>query len=130
MKEKFDENLRKELLERILQRISYEKQRKMKRRFFFSMAGVILSIIVFILIWPFVYNDFVSSGFAYFLFVIFSHPALMINYLKDFALALLESLPIFGLLLLLSNLIILMIFLRLFIKIRRYSSLNLATSRN
>jgi len=124
------QNLKDNLLEKILNRIEKEKEKKIKKNIILSFSGVIFSVISLFLIWPMVYNDFVGSGFIYYFSTMLMHFDFLRIYFEQFLILLLESLPIFGLLLLLVNLFVFITSLKTLLKNYRYVSFKFLFSRN
>lgn len=129
MNQEINENFKNELLKLILKRIHREEQKRTRRRSICSITILILSIVYLIIIWPFIYNDFIQSGFFYLFSLILSHSEIIFAYFKDSMILILESLPIFGLLLLLSGLIFLVSSIRYLLKNYRYSHLDFSFGR-
>ena len=102
-----------QLLETVLGRIAVKKRRRARRRFVFFAAAFAASAIGSVPAYQFFRAEFYSSGFAQFLWLVFSDPGMAIAYWQDFGLSLLELLPIAGFTTILASVFIFLGSLRL-----------------
>jgi hypothetical protein len=95
------------LFDKIMQRI-YKEQRLLiiKRRIVLFSAGALGSAAAFIPVFRMVQSAFSQSGFLEFFSLLFSDSGLVITYWQNFALALMESLPVMSVAALLGTIFI------------------------
>lgn len=82
-----------------------EKEKKLviiKRRVSFFAVGLALSIVALVPAFKMVWDGISSSGFAQFLSLMFTDSALVMAYWQSFTFTLLESLPIFSIVIFLA----------------------------
>jgi len=118
------------LLKKILHCIEKKQQNKIKREIFLSFLGLLISLIAIPFVFDIAIEDFSETGFVYFLNIIIGHFNLVPLYFKQFGIVLLESLPILGLLLILTDFFILLISLKNLLKNYRYLSLKFLFSHS
>jgi hypothetical protein len=95
------QELPKKLYGDILTRIAQEQRRIERLHAAFLGAVTICSFIVLIPAFQFTLQELSQSGFTRYLSLLFSDSAVVTTYWKEFALSLAESLPLFGITLLL-----------------------------
>lgn len=100
------------LLGTILERIKSAKRRQARMRLMFFSVVLTTSAAGFVPAYQLFQSEFYGSGFAEFLSLLFSDPEVAIAYWQDFALSLLELLPLAGLATLLAILLIFLSSLR------------------
>lgn len=122
MRKNLDYFKRERLMKRILESIREKRQNKIKKEIFLSFFGLLISLATIPFVFQMAYEDFSETGFIYFLTTIIKHLNLTTIYFKQFGIVLLESLPILGLLLLLTNFLVLLIFLKNLLKNYHYLS--------
>jgi hypothetical protein len=111
------------LLETVVNRIEKERGISIRRRIFIFTASAIFSVIAFIPAFQSVHSEFVDSGFTRFFSLLFSDFEIVVAYWQSFAMSLLETLPIMGLLVLTSVSLIFLESMRLLVK-----NINIITS--
>jgi len=93
-----------DLLGKIMQRIDQEKRLlTLKRRLFLFSAGLIGAIILFIPALKGVISGLTQSGFIQYFSLLFSDAEIVLAYWQNYALSLLETLPVMSLILLLAT---------------------------
>ncbi|MGB9609262.1 MAG: hypothetical protein ACPLKV_03270 [Minisyncoccia bacterium] len=122
-------NLNDRLLNQILERIQKEKNKRIRRKTLLAIFGLVFSLCAFLISWPIAYNDFTQSGFVYFLDICISHFDLSNVYFNEILISLLESLPIFGLMIFLLNLFSFLVSLKETLKNSRHLSFKFLFSR-
>ena len=85
------------LLGKIMLRLEQEKKLVIiKRRVAFFSAGLIFSVLALIPAFKMVWDGVASSGFTQFLSLLFTDSGVVMAYWQSFGLTLLESLPVFS----------------------------------
>jgi len=118
------------LLKQILYCIEKRQQNKIKREIFLSFLGLLISLTALPFVFDIAIQDFSETGFVYFFNIIISHFNLVPLYFKQFGIVLLESLPILGLLLILTDFFILLISLKNLLKNYHHLSLKFLFSHS
>jgi len=109
-----------ELFDRIIFSIRREKELRRRRNLIFSFSFlVIVSLIATPLSWMMLVNQAESSGVSYFLSAALSDFGAYLTLWQDFSLAILESLPIAGIMIFLLSLALSVFTLRLFLNRKR-----------
>ncbi len=107
---------RADLFDRIISAIKQEQELQNTRKLFFIFfALLIISFSAMPFSWTVLAKQVESSGFLYFLSSAISDFANIINFWQDFASAMLESLPITGITLFATNIVLALFTLRLFL---------------
>src|SRR3989338_679254 len=101
------------LFDNVLRRIGHEKQRVVRRRFAFFSLTLASSAIGAIPAFQWVMSSFAESGSLEFLSLIFSDFGTVSAYWRSFGFALLESLPVLGIIALLGAVFVFLQSLRL-----------------
>lgn len=101
------------LYEKVLRGIDQERIKRTGRNLLISRTGVVLSVIAFIPAAMYLYNNLYQTGFLQSLTLMSHSGNLVASYWQDLGSALLEMLPITGLVFCLSALFIFLISLRL-----------------
>lgn len=97
----------------VLARIAYEKRRAARLQFACFGAVALLSFIALVPAFGYAAQEFSQSSFKQYLSLFFSDSAIAIGYWKEFSLSLADSLPLFGITLVLSMLFALVSSLKL-----------------
>lgn len=97
----------KRLYGNILARIEIEQTRKAKIRFVLMGTTAICSLLALVPAVQYTAKEFSQSGFLQYLSLIFSDSATIMAYWKEFTFSLAESLPAFGITMILSILFVL-----------------------
>jgi len=104
------------LFDRIIRAIKQEQEFRHTKKIFFTFFGL---LIISLAAAPFSFTIFIEqitkSGFMQFVSITFSHLGNFIIYWKDFGLAILESIPVTGLIIFTINVVLLAFVLRLFL---------------
>lgn len=112
-----DETPPDELFERIILRIGKEeKKQKVKKRIVFFSVFLTISFLGLVYSFVMVQNALISSGFMEFLSLIFSDFSIIAKYWQNFAFTLLESLPVFSIVISLSMLSLVLGFFTFLVK--------------
>ncbi|MDD5547472.1 MAG: hypothetical protein PHN74_01025 [Candidatus Pacebacteria bacterium] len=98
----------KELLGGILSKIEFEKRKIARLRLAFFAGTALASIFGFIPATRYFINELNSSGFHHYASLIFSDGGVLISYWKEFILSLAESLPVLGIIAILSLVFVLL----------------------
>ncbi|HOV88772.1 MAG TPA: hypothetical protein PLB74_01785 [Candidatus Paceibacterota bacterium] len=123
-------NIRRDtLLRRILWRINEERNKRIRKELFLALTGMVIGLVLLPLSLKLSYNNFVETGFVYYLTTIINNYELWGSFFNDFIIVLLESLPIFGFLLILVNLLVIVISLRYIFKNASHFSFKFLFSR-
>jgi len=105
------------LFERIVNRIQIEQKLiTVKRRIFLFSAGLFITILAFIPTIKMAWSGLTESGFLNFFSLIFSDAGIVASYWQNFALSLLETLPVTGLVLFLVVTLVFLEMLKLLTK--------------
>jgi ABC-type phosphate/phosphonate transport system permease subunit len=106
-----------DLLGKIMKRINQEKKiLTLKRRLVLLAAGLIGAIILFIPALRAVISGFAESGFAQYFSLLFSDAEIVLAYWQNYALSLLETLPVMSVILLLATIFAILELLKLLAK--------------
>ncbi|MFA5188789.1 MAG: hypothetical protein WC460_05495 [Patescibacteria group bacterium] len=106
-----------DLFGKIMERIGQEKKLQMlKRRIFILAASLFGALILFIPALKAVISGFVESGFAQYFSLLFSDAGIVLTYWQNYALSLLETLPVVNLILLLATILAILELLKLLVK--------------
>jgi len=106
-----------DLLGKIMKRISEEKRLlTLKRRLVIFSAGLIGAIVLFIPALKGVISGFAESGFTQYFSLLFSDAEIVLVYWQNYALSLLETLPVVNLILLLITVFAILELLKLLAK--------------
>jgi len=113
----------KDLLEKILGRIQKERRLLVvRRRIFVFSCGIAGSIAVFIPALNMVRTGFIESGFTQFFSLLFSDTGTIMAYWKNFAMSLLETMPVLELAILSFSVLAFLEFLKFLLKNIKYIS--------
>ncbi|OGY40908.1 MAG: hypothetical protein A2Y82_03505 [Candidatus Buchananbacteria bacterium RBG_13_36_9] len=106
-----------DLLGKIMKRINQEKRLlTLKRRLFILATGLTGAIVLFIPALKGVISGFAQSGFIQYFSLLFSDAEIVLAYWQNYALSLLESLPVMSLILLLATVFAILELLKLLAK--------------
>jgi len=106
-----------ELLGKIMKRIDQEKRLlTLRRRLFLFSTGLIGAIVLFIPALKGVISGFTQSGFSQYFSLLFSDAEIVLAYWQNYALSLLETLPIVNLILFLATVFAILELLKLLAK--------------
>jgi hypothetical protein len=83
-----------------------------KRRITLVLVGLLGSIGAYIPAWKIVRVEFTKSGFLQFFSLVFSDFSIVVSNVQDFALVLLESLPVLGVTVFMGSIFLLLAFLK------------------
>lgn len=100
----------------IISRIEAENSKAARMRFTMFLGMTLASLSVAIPAFQYAFQEFYKSGLPQYLALIFSDGGTMLAYWQDFTLALAESLPIFGLVMLFSAIFIVLGSLKLMLE--------------
>lgn len=105
------------LFEKITHHIREEQRLlTMKRRLVIFSIGIMGSLAAFIPVFKVVQTGFAESGFMQFFSLLFSDFGIVVSYWQNFAMSLLETLPITSLMMLLATVLVFLESLKLLIK--------------
>lgn len=105
-----------ELLGRVMEKIEQKEHMALKRKLIFHSVFSVLSMAGLVLSWQWLQNNLASTGFWHFFSLLFSDSQVILAYWQNFALALIETLPVTALLLLSAVTLICLTFLKRLIK--------------
>ena len=105
------------LFGRVMEKIQREQRLiNLKRKMVFFAFCLVISIGIFIPVLRAVYSGFVDSGFIALFFLLFSDAGTVMTYWQNYALSLLETLPVTRLILFFATILALMELLRLAVR--------------
>lgn len=105
-----------DLLFKIMKRVEREKIRRLKFGLFFYSLITIISAVIFVWSFRWTGESLIKSGFGQFFSLLFSDFSVVKIYWQNFALALLEAMPLTGLIFILSTFLTLILSLYKLIK--------------
>jgi len=109
------------LLERVMFAIQREQQRQRQRRWLFGLSFALFALSALPFSYLLLANQIKESGVFYFFVSLFMDWGLLLAFGKEYLLAVLESLPITGLMLFLSNLVFILLTWRILITNKAYA---------
>ena len=91
-----------ELLNSILKEIAIRKKHRAQKRFVFGVLTLVVSIAAFFPALQYFNSEIIQSGFYHYISLIVSDGAAILGYWQNFLLLVIESLPVFALILILA----------------------------
>ena len=108
------------LFDRIILAIKWEQELQHTRRLVFGFTGLlVVSFVAFPFSWALLVNQVESSGIFYFISVVISDFGAFLALWQDFGLAILESMPIIGIVVFTVNIALVLFTVRLFFHRKR-----------
>jgi hypothetical protein len=117
------------LLDAIMLRIEHRHRRRLYVRVALVGSLMLAAAAALVPAWNFLASEAARSGFAAFVSLVFSDFSVVLTYWNDFALSLLDSLPVYGFVAVLGSLLVFGISIRSFIlTVSRFSAQSMRLS--